>query len=200
VALAAHLEGLCRRAGLEVDIAAPPLGSVASLLRDRKQSYLATNVRQAKLLAGGEIDLLSVHRDADNQPVAKRHTEIAVAAAQAGFDVHVPVVPVRITEAWLLLDESHIRSVAGNPRGRVELGLPSVAEAERVADPKAVLREALAAASGCRGRRLKDLRARFSEHRRLLLERLDIDGPVSRATSWQALLESISTAIGALDT
>lgn len=60
----------------------------------------------------------------------------AVTGVAAGARV-VPVIPGRMTEAWLRLDEAAIRRVAGNPNGRTKLGLPKLHEVESVADPKA---------------------------------------------------------------
>jgi hypothetical protein len=39
---------------------------------------------------------------------------------------HIPVVPVRMTEAWLLADEFAIRSAPGNPNGTQSLDLPDL--------------------------------------------------------------------------
>jgi hypothetical protein len=66
----------------------------------------------------------------------------------------VCVVPVRMTEAWLLFDERAIRRAAGNPNGREPL--PIVAgNPENLPDPKGTLHEALRSASGLAGRRRK---------------------------------------------
>jgi hypothetical protein len=75
--------------------------------------------RISRALALFPADLLFVHRDADRGPTATRREEIrrAVAATMAN-QMTVPVVPVRMTEAWLLIDEAAIRSAAGNPRGK----------------------------------------------------------------------------------
>jgi hypothetical protein len=57
-------------------------------------------------------DLVVVHRDSDNVGADKRRDEIAQGAQDSGVESHVlPVIPVRMTEAWLLLDESAIREV-----------------------------------------------------------------------------------------
>jgi len=75
-------------------------------------------------------DILFVHRDAEAQPYEWREREIAEAitlAREQGFRVpHVCVVPVRMQEAWLLLEESAIRRAAGNPNGTTRLILPAV--------------------------------------------------------------------------
>lgn len=82
-------------------------------------------------------DLLFVHRDAERVALAKRRTEIP---AEAGV---VRVIPVRMTEAWLLIDPNAIRSAAGNPNGTVKLNMPAVKRLERLPDPKALLHDLL---------------------------------------------------------
>ena len=101
-------------------------------------------------------DVLFVHRDAEGVPADERISEIKAAAAEAKLSAHIPVVPVRMTEAWLLLDERAIRMAAGNPNGTVPLPIPS-RHAEELLDPKRVLNECLVAASEKSGRR----KARF---------------------------------------
>ena len=112
------------------------------------EGVLASKV--ARGLAANPCDLLFVHRDSDRQPVEWRYAEIASAA---GSHPHVGVVPVRMTEAWLLIDEAAIRAAAGRPSGREDLGLPAASRLEDVADPKAILREALVTAHAATGRR-----------------------------------------------
>jgi hypothetical protein len=103
-------------------------------------------------------DVLFVHRDAEVAVPQLRRREIdgAVHAAvpEGSGCPHVCVVPVRMSEAWLLFNEDAIRRAAGNPNGRAPLGLPSVRALESLPDPKSVLFEAMRTASGRRGRRL----------------------------------------------
>src|SRR5690606_18674132 len=67
-------------------------------------------------------DVLVVHRDAERDPVDLRLAEIERARSSARIEGSlVPVVPVRMTEAWLLFDESAIRRAADNPNGTVDL-------------------------------------------------------------------------------
>lgn len=176
-----HIEAIAADNGIEVSITDPDLDRLP------RPPGLAVRAKlQAVLDLGGQYDLIVVHRDADNRGVAARVDEIRSAVeAVVGAVPAVPVVPVRMTEAWLLTSESDIRRVAGNPNGRVELGLPKVPSLEGVADPKALLRQVLTTASGLSGRRLDQFGKRFPQHRRQLLERLDRDGPVSRLPSWQ---------------
>jgi hypothetical protein len=87
-------------------------------------------------------DILFVHRDAEREKLEVRRGEIPV--SQAGV---VRVVPVRMTEAWLLIDERAIRKAVGNPNGHVDLDLPKASRLEGLADPKSKLRELLLTAS-----------------------------------------------------
>lgn len=101
-------------------------------------------------------DLLFVHRDAEAESPETRVREIVGALADTdawGRELAVCVVPVRMTEAWLLLDEAALRRAAGNPSGREALSLPAVRDLEQLPDPKNVLYDLLRAASGLRGRR-----------------------------------------------
>jgi hypothetical protein len=143
-------------------------------------------------LLEGRTDVVVVHRDADNSGTDTRLSEIEKAVQEVGQEFAVvPVIPIRMTEAWLLLDERAIRQVAGNPNGRMALDLPTAREVERIADPKTHLRDCLLTASGAAGRRREMLRNRFPQHRRQLLERLDPKGKVTSLKAWQALVDSI---------
>jgi hypothetical protein len=109
-------------------------------------------------------DVLFVHRDAEAQPSDLRRNEIA--AALLGVSIrHIPVVPVRMTEAWLLADEGAIRSAAGNPNGTANLNLPHLRRLENLPDPKRVLRDALTTASGLNSRRRSRLSVGERVHR-----------------------------------
>jgi hypothetical protein len=111
-------------------------------------------------------DLLFVHRDAERDSVAARVQEVRDAAALLqGQLPHVCLVPVRMTESWLLLDEFAIRSAAGNPNGTSPLHLPVARTIEQLPDPKALLFEALAAASDLTGRRRRKFRPEAARHR-----------------------------------
>lgn len=137
------------------------------------------------------LDVLFVHRDAEGGDTEHRHMEIKRAIGGASLEYpHVPVVPVRMTEAWLLCDPAPIRRVVGNPNGRTPLSLP--ADPERMIDPKAELRSLLAKAAEVQGRRLEQLDRRFPQLRRQLLETLDVNGPISRLPSFVRFNENLA--------
>lgn len=107
-------------------------------------------------------DLLFVHRDAETVSLVERLSEINQAVSNASVDRQMPavvcVVPVRMTEAWLLFDINAIRQAAGNPHGTVPLNLPTLSDVESIPNPKRVLRDILRTAIelGARRRRRFD--------------------------------------------
>jgi hypothetical protein len=102
-------------------------------------------------------------------------------------------------EAWLLLDETAIRQVAGNPKGKINLLLPKASNVENIADPKQQLKDTLAKASGLSGRRLADLQKpqRFSRNRQRLIELLDHEGNIRYVPSWKAFVTELEIGLKA---
>ncbi len=85
-------------------------------------SPLPEKVKQGLELSDSP-DLLFIHRDADddhNTAIAgpeKRYEEIVRAVQSTSHsDRYVGIVPVHMTEAWLLVNPSEIRRVAGKPK------------------------------------------------------------------------------------
>lgn len=190
--LGEHLEFMCAERGVEVRVTAPDLRR----LPDPPGLKVADRLRAVFDIDDVEYELAFVHRDAEKQDPQLRSHEVAEAIAETRANLpFVPVVPIRMTEAWLLLDEQLIREVAGRPDGKTPLGLPRISEVESLPDPKTTLRVALETASGLKGRRMKQLQSRFGENRRLLLERLDIHGPVTELEAWKALERSLDDAL-----
>ncbi len=99
-------------------------------------------------------DVLFVHRDAERETRQKRLDEIKSAIQNRTQYLHIPVIPIRMQEAWLLIDEAALRQAAGNPSGRERIKLPKVNQLELLSDPKNKLYELLRKASGLSGRRL----------------------------------------------
>lgn len=104
-------------------------------------------------------DILFIHRDAEGQGWEDRAEEIKYAARQQINSRYVCVIPVRMTEAWLLGDQAAIRQAADNPNGTAPLELPAPRSMEVDPNPKTTLRTALVVASNKKGRRLR----RFQE-------------------------------------
>lgn len=190
-----HIESIAADVGMEVHVTVPDLNR----LPNKPGHSVEDKLRAAQQLSDGghDYDLVVIHRDSDREPPDRRRSEIAqaVAAVSPGL-AHVPVIPVRMLEAWLLLDHAAIREVAGNPNGRMALDLPKPARAESVADPKALLRQAIATASEEKGRSLQKLQTRFPANRARLLQMLDREGPVTRLASWRSFTDDLRKALG----
>jgi hypothetical protein len=132
VPLASIVELLYAERGLPLRLSRPDYQSLQGVGQDVK----------SKLIAGASLmdkafDIAVVHRDADNQGWQARRQEIEQAHVESGVECSIiPIIPVTMTEAWLLLDEQAIRDVAGNPNGKTSLSLPKAHEAERIATLK----------------------------------------------------------------
>lgn len=98
-------------------------------------------------------DLLFVHRDAEGESREKRLEEIHDAMSSFPHLPFVCLVPVRMSEAWLLIDADAIKRAADNPSSQANIDLPRLHELEQLPDPKQVLRKLLVEASELRGRR-----------------------------------------------
>ncbi len=182
------VQALLLARGVNVSLTRPDF----DLLEDRVPRDLGSRMIAARTLMRDDVDVVVIHRDADNVGAEARRGEMVAALDRACSGAPlIPVIPVRMTEAWLLLDEQAIRRVSGNPSGRSDLALPKTLEVERFADPKAKLRECLLTAADVTGRRRERLDRRFDSNRRQLLERLEPEGPVMQLTSWQALLRDV---------
>ncbi len=164
-------------------------------LRIHPQVGSGLEARLTEALRREPCDILFVHRDEDGQGIEERWVEIDEAVgALAHGPLHVPVVPVRMSESWLLLDEGAIRKAAGNPRGKVALGLPKVPQIEKI-DAKSVLYDALVTASECRGRELKTFKKELRATRCYLAKLIE---------DWRALrqlpgYQQLETRINALE-
>lgn len=111
-----------------------------------------------------ECDILLVHRDAEALDHNLRIEEIRGHLASLGKP-YVPIVPIRMSEAWLLIDEQAIRLAASNPNGNAELDMPRVDRLEGIPNPKNVLFEKLKLASELPTGRLRKFRPESCRHR-----------------------------------
>ena len=137
-----------------------PIQSQWADLRRLRQPPKELSERIRVALQFYPCDLLFIHRDAERLSYADRAGEIRTALAKIVKDHPPPnvyVIPVRMTEAWLLFDESAIRFAAGNRSGQNALHLPDVNTLESLPDPKADLYSLIREASNLQGRRLKRL-------------------------------------------
>jgi hypothetical protein len=140
-------------------------------------------------------DLLFIHRDAEAQNPEHRYGEIQQAIEASKPQLiersfpYVCVVPIRMTEAWLLFDERAIRKAAGNPKGRTEIKLPPLNRIEDIPDPKHLLFSNLKSASDLRGRKKK----RFipEKRRHLVAEYIEDYSPLFTLSAFKRLHEDL---------
>jgi len=109
-----------------------------------------------------EPDWIFIHRDAEKEanPIEKRSEEIEMAVREVkefGDKPYIKIIPVRMTEAWLLIDEKAIRKAANNPNGAVAVQLPAIRQLQDLADPKTLLFDLIKIVSGLSGRKLSNL-------------------------------------------
>lgn len=135
-------------------------------------------------------DFLFVHRDSDGVSREERLAEIMTAT---GSSTVVPVIPVRMQEAWLLFDEAALRRAAGKPTGRTPLELPKLSHVEGIADPKTLLNECLQRASQTTGRRAKRFRPAKAVHR---MANIIVDwSPLRQLESFRRLEEDLRATL-----
>ncbi len=156
----------------------------------------ALGPRLQKALELFPCDLLLVHRDAERFTVSSRENEVLAAMCDARVTVpHVSVVPVQMTEAWLLIDEAAIRAAVGNPKGTAPLNLPRPQQLESV-DAKAHLFQALETASELGARRSRRFQAQQYRHR--VAEALLSVGPLRALPSFVRFESLLTSALGRL--
>lgn len=135
-------------------------------------------------------DLLFVHRDAERQEPETRREEIRAALSDLSDPLPaLCVVPVRMTEAWLLIEEAAIRHAADNPNGQVRLTLPALRDLENIPDPKQRLNELLRVACDLRGRRLDQFKRDEAARRVRVAEFVQDFSPLLRLPAFQRLQE-----------
>jgi hypothetical protein len=141
----------------------PGVRSVSAFARGFGKVGNDLGARVQAALAYFPCDLLVIHRDAEAVHRDQRLLEIA--ATMQGREVpYVALIPVKMTEAWLLSDEEAIRFASGNASGREDLNLPRRQRWETTPDPKATLLNALKLASGKSGRALDKFNPEKARH------------------------------------
>lgn len=131
-------------------------------------------------------DFLFVHRDDEGVGAAVRQQEIESNwASSRQTATLICVIPVRMTEAWLITNEMPIRAAVGNPNGDDPLKLPTAKNIESVPNPKAILFEALKAATGKNGTRKRRFIPDHFRHR--VSELTDDLAPLRKLRSFKHL-------------
>ena len=131
--------------------------------------------------------LIFVHRDAENTTLDARLQEFQPLLRQ---DV-VPVVPVRMSESWLLFDGSAIAKAAGSPRSSVPV--PALAQLETIPDPKQRLDDLLFQAAGApAGRRGRTFRRSIANRRVSVAEYITDYSPLESVPAFRRFQEALA--------
>ena len=144
-------------------------------------------------------DVLFVHRDAENMSFAERRDEIQKAWDNVNQQLDhelIGIVPVRMTEAWLLINESAIKVASGNPNSQEKLSLPAPQKLENKRDPKDKLHTLIKRASNLRGRNLDKLNTHQAVH--LVAENISDYTPLRDLNAFQKFEDEIQTVISTL--
>lgn len=130
------------------------------------------DLRILKALELYPCDIVFVHRDAESSRQDDYQSRLI--QIQESYDRTnqfgamsklVKVVPVRMMEAWLLINEYAIKMASGNRNNRMDLNLPPIIRLETIPDPKKMLDDLIKGASGLHSRRLDKLNVREAVHR-----------------------------------
>ncbi|OQX24118.1 MAG: hypothetical protein BWK80_22480 [Desulfobacteraceae bacterium IS3] len=149
---------LIRHGELPVNVAEPTVLK----LKKSKPSARAECILKAAEQASGYHALI-VHADADDRMADRAMKE----RIQPGFDLVLkqkdknkvcrqlaPIIPIRMTEAWMLTDIKALQDVIGTDLDARKMGVPEKSKAvESLSDPKQTLQEAVRNALANRPRR-----------------------------------------------
>lgn len=165
---------------------------------DRRWHSEATSGLESRLEAGYSqfpCEILFIHRDAERQSPELRYEEIQEAIERIQVPPYVPIVPIRMTEAWLLIDERAIRKAADNPNGTADLRMPPIKKLEGIPDPKVFLRDCLIRASEFKGRRRDQFKRRMSSRVHRVASLIQDYAPLEELPAFRRLEEDVDRVL-----
>lgn len=148
--------------------------------------------------AGRQPDAVFIHRDAESANYETRYDEIISTYERVFSNSAVSpvcVIPIRMTEAWLLFDEKAIRFASDNPNGRAPLSLPRLRELETLVDPKAMLKDLLLAATDLGARRRRSFQRTIHARIRNLTDYIHDYSPLRELSAFSRLENDIRTLL-----
>lgn len=156
--------------------------------------------RAAKAVEYYPCDILFVHRDAEqirnNEAIfGERKSEIA-AAVKTLYHNCIPVIPIKMTETWLLTNVAAIRKASGSRNQSLHIPLPPVNKLEVENNPKEKLYELLKSASGLKGRRLASFNERHAVH--LVAEYTSDFSPLKSLFAFQQFEKDLAAVLSTL--
>jgi hypothetical protein len=162
---------------------------------------LSLSERISFALLNFPCNILFVHRDSEKKEkevfeMRKLEIENAWTMAAKNNEKIVPVVPIRMTEAWLLIDEVSIRKASGNPNGAFTINLPQITNLETLPDSKSILEQLVRDASGLKGRNLKKFNVKQAKH--LVSENISDFSPLKGLMAFTSFEKDLRTILSKL--
>jgi len=164
-------------------------------LRKLPQRPRALSDRIARGVELYPCEILFVHRDAERETLDKRLQEIQGALESIHENIPwIGVVPIRMQEAWLLIDANALRKAADGTDKRLPV-LPPIKRLEDLPDPKQKLRDLMRQAGGASGRKLKKFNRDLEERIQRLAETIDDFSPLRQLSAFQRLEKDIQEVL-----
>lgn len=134
-----------------------------------------------------EVMLIFLHRDSENQTFHERLQEFeSIDASNV-----VPVIPVRMSEAWIIFNAEAIAQAAGYPQSLVST--PKLSEIESISDPKSRLDDLIVQAAGNpTGRTRKRLKQSMGKRRVAVSSYISDFSPLKQLHAFQAFQKSLA--------
>lgn len=145
-------------------------------------------------------DILFIHRDAEKASYEARANEIDKSLIKFHNTDNVStvkVIPIRMSETWLLIDIAAIRIASGNRKTNIPLTLPNQENLESLSNSKGKLIELIRSASGLKGRKLQRLSERSSIH--LVAENITDFSPLRRLSAFKKLERDFISTLRKMD-
>ena len=165
---------------------------------DNERRSRAERIALSAEMAKGAWNILFIHTDGANDIRRARaqliQPGIDLVRREMGEEVaSVGVVPVRETEAWVIVDGDALRCAFGTELSDIELGLPVIRDVEAVVDPKSVLQRAFNATNPSNRR----LRQGISPYLNTLGEQVSLNS-LRDLSSFRLLEDEICAALRGL--
>ena len=180
--------------------------SFEQLFRSHKKSimvnapdYLGKGTREniQQVLEGLEetgYDIFCIHTDCDKQkPEAARNSRIhPLLPLFEDAKIVVPIVPIHMTEAWLLADKALLKEQLGTDKSDQELGIAR--KPETIANPKVCLNEAIRKAEAHQTKRQRRRGRKLGELYEDISRDIDLQ-QLERLKAYQQFIEDLTKAL-----
>lgn len=156
----------------------------------------ALDQRMVKAVTLYPCDILFVHRDAEKEAFQSRKDEILKffqKIKKPFSEKLVPLVPIRMMETWLLIDEKALKMAAGNRNYAQKIDLPRSKNLEALSDPKDYLHSLLKEVSGLKGRKLQNLKVSQTVH--LIADSIEDYSQLRLLTAFQQLEKDVKAVL-----